>query len=147
MQSLAHDTSTPKTTWRSAVTRQLTGVRQYFSDVLARSALREQFADLDRRGGLDDLLRDIGVSRPDMEKIVQNHPETGRLMLAMTERLGVDADKLDPRSRHTLGRSCATCQTHRICRHWLATATKGSTEYRDFCPNAELFDAARGKEP
>lgn len=144
MQSLGHDTATPKTNWRGAVARQIAGVRQFLSDVLARSALREQFADLDRRGSLDAVLDDIGVSRPELGRVIRNHPETGRLMPAMAQHLGVDTAKLDPRSRYALGRSCALCQAHGICRHWLATASSESTEYRAFCPNAALFDAALG---
>ena len=80
--------------------RRLRNVRQLFSDFLARSTLREQVADLERRGGLDEVLTDIGISRPCLERIIRFYPEAGRLRPAMAKRLGVDADKLDPGSQY-----------------------------------------------
>lgn len=127
---------------RGFLARQLRRLRQYFSDMQARSALREQMAELDRRGGLDDVLNDIGVSRPAMARIIRGHPEAGRLLPAMAKRLGVDLEKLDPRWRYSIQRACGECPSHRRCRRWLATSLSDSTEYRDFCPNAELFEPA-----
>ncbi len=127
---------------RGFVARQWDAVRQFVSDSWARNGLRRQFADLDRRGGLDELLTDIGLSRPELDRIIESHPETGRLMLAMTRRLGLDTNSLDSKSRYQVGRSCAVCNEHGRCRHWLKTAAAESTEYREFCPNAATFDAA-----
>ena len=141
MNSLGQNPAGPMSE-RSFLARQWDAACQVVADFWARNALRRQFADLDRRGGLDELLTDIGLSRPELDRIIESHPETGRLMLAMTRRLGVDADKLDPKSRYQVGRSCAVCNEHGRCRHWLKTASPESTEYREFCPNAAVFDAA-----
>jgi len=132
--------------WVGVLARELRGAWQLFSDFLARSALREQVADLERRGGLDDVLNDIGISRPCLERIIRGYPEAGRLLPAMAKRLGADLDKLDPTARYELGRTCGVCRSHRRCRRWLATASAASTDYRAFCANVELLDAALAKD-
>ena len=122
-------------------------MRQWVSDFMARSSLREQFADLDRRGGLDEVLNDMGISRAGMDKVIRGFPEAGRLRPAMMKRVGVDFDKLYPRTRYEIGRTCTVCPSHRRCRRWLANAQPKSMEYRAFCPNAELFDAVLEQKP
>lgn len=116
------------------------GVRRWVSDWLARGALREEFEDLEHSGCLDDVLIDLGISRWEVERVIRGYPEAGRLMPAMAKRLGLDVEGLEPRMRYMVGQHCAVCQSHRRCRQWLATASAESTAYRDFCPNAALFD-------
>lgn len=128
--------------WNDAIARELGGVRQRFSDFVARCVLREPTAELDRCGGLDDALNDIGISRPYPERIIRFYPEAGWLLPAVTKRLGLDINRLDPSARNELGRTCATCRSHRRCRRWLATTNIASMEYRTFCPNVELFDSS-----
>ncbi len=127
------------------IARQLGRARQIFSDLRSRGALRARFADIDSSVGLDDFLKDIGLSRTEMERIVRGSAEAERLLPAMTKRLGVDIEKLSPAQRYRLGKACATCRSHRRCRRWLAAASNESTGYGAFCPNAELFDAALGR--
>ncbi len=145
MTSPGFDAPPQKTGLNGVIARQFAGVRQFFSDFVKRSALRAELAELDRRGGLDAVLEDIGITRPEMEKIVGGHPISGRLLSAMAKRLGVDIEKLNPRTRYELGRSCALCSTRRRCRHWLDEASVTSTEYEEFCPNAALLDAVRNR--
>jgi len=131
--------------WKSLVARPFAGVWQFLSDAMSRSAMRDELADLDRRGGLDAFLQDIGLTLPEMERIVRGMPEAGRLLPAMAERQGVEIDSLDPRTRYVLRQTCATCAAHRRCRRYLAAADGALAESEEFCPNAELFDAIRAK--
>jgi len=147
MASGENDAANENAKSRGFLTRQWGRVRQLFSDMEARSALRAQMADLDRRGGLDNVLTDLGISRPALESIIRGYPESGRLLPAMAKRLGLDITKLDPRWRYNIQRNCAECQSQGRCRHWLATASAESTEYRAFCPNAELFDPVLESAP
>jgi len=145
MTNPGYDAPSQQAGLNGVMARQLAGVRQFFSDYMKRSALRAELADLDRRGGLDAVLEDIGITRPEMEKIVGGHPVSGRLLASMAKRLGVDLEKLNPRTRYELGRSCSLCSSHRHCRHWLDEAGATSTDYEEFCPNAALLDAVRNR--
>lgn len=142
MTNLTQDTA-PRISERGFVARHLAALWQYCSDFFARGALQAHFDELDRQVGLDDFLRDVGLCRADLDKIVRNHPRTGRLLAAMLERRHIDPEKLDSRLRYELGRSCALCQEQRRCSHWLAEADPAKAEeYREFCPNTEAFDNA-----
>lgn len=157
MNSVVQDPSGEEATRSGTPARVYRGVRRWFSDWLARGALREQFEDLERSGCIDDVLIDLGISRQELESIIHGHPEASRLMPAMAQRLGIDLEKLDPRERYVVGQHCTACQSKRRCRQWLATASAESPGYRDFCPNAALFDvvlarigaaaAARAEQP
>jgi Family of unknown function (DUF6455) len=147
MTNLVQDAAAPGVSERGFVTRQFAAVWQYCSDFFARSALRAHFDELDRQVGLDDFLRDVGLCRADLDKIIRNHPRTGRLLAAMMERRHIDPEKLDPSLRYELGRSCALCQEQHRCSHWLAEADPAKAEeFHEFCPNAEVFDSARHAE-
>lgn len=140
MNSLAQQDH--KIGWRHVVARQLTRARQLVADAVARSTLRQQVADLDSRGGLDDLLKDIGSTRPEIETMIRGYGNTQRLLPAMMTRLGVDPETMDPATLQEVRQSCAGCRSHRRCRLWLAKAGAPATAYRDFCPSAQTFDAA-----
>jgi len=141
MEYLGYETGQPSAASRGVVARLIGELRQIFSDIADRASLREEFADLDRRGSLDAVLDDIGLTRAELAKIIAGYPVSGRMLPVMAEHLGVDVEALDPHSRYQLGRSCALCQSRRTCRHWLENAAPGDEGYRKFCANAELFDA------
>jgi len=142
MTNLGYDTAEPRTERGGALARPFIGLWQAVSDFLDRSALREELADLDRRCGLDTVLQDLGLTLPEMERIVRGYPEAGRLEHAMAQRLGIELETLDPKTQYAMSQTCAMCQAHRRCRRWLATTGAENVDYKDFCPNAELFDAA-----
>ncbi len=145
MQSLQYEMGRRKDGCGGVIARMMAEIRQIFSDITKRAALRAEFMDLDRRGGLDAVLDDIGVTRAELAKIIGGYPVSGRLLPAMARRLGVDIDALDSRSRYDLGRSCAMCQSRRSCRRWLDNDEADGSAYRRFCANAELLDAVRGR--
>lgn len=122
-------------------------LRQFFADCRDRRAFLNEIADLERRGCLDTLLQDMGMSLADMEQLVRGYPEAGRLMPAMAERLGVDLEKLDPRLLYALRQNCGMCVAHRRCRQWLGSTSVHTGGAAAFCPNSELFESARKAQP
>ena len=149
MQNLGYETGQWTGGSPGVVARLIGEVRQILSDITKRAALRAEFTELDRRGGLDVVLDDIGLTRPELAKIIGGYPVSGRMLPAMAQRLGIDVEALDPRSRYQLGRECALCQSRRTCHRWLGNAAAESDGYRKFCPNTVLFDTilAASKEP
>ncbi len=142
MKSLASDRAAVNANQSGIIARQLTGLRRFVSDFFERQALRQKLADLERSGSLEPVLRDLGLTLPEMERIVRGGPEAGRLLPAMAARLGIDIEALDPRVQYALRQTCAMCQAHRQCRRWLACANAERGGYKSFCPNADLFAAA-----
>ncbi len=140
MENLQYEIGQRKSGQGGTLARVVAEIRQIFSDLTRRAALRAEFADLDRRGGLDVVLDDIGVTRAELAKIIAGYPVAGRLLPAMARRLGIDIGALDPHSRHELERGCATCQARRSCRSWLDKPNADRSAYRVFCANAQLFD-------
>lgn len=124
------------------VARQINALKQLFSDFLERQALHDKLVELERGGSLEPVLRDLGLTLPEMERIVRGGPEASRLLPVMAKHLGIDIETLDPRVQYALKQTCAMCNAHRRCRHWLAKDEGGDDAYKDFCPNADLFDAA-----
>lgn len=117
------------------------GILRFLTDMSRRAALRAEFADLDRRGNLDPVLHDIGLTRPELFTMIGGYPASGRMMPEMAERVGVDLDRVGIRTRQALSRECALCHTRRACKRWLDNAAAEASGYRKFCPNAPVFDA------
>lgn len=144
MKSLEADGTTREAGWRRAVARQLGRVRQAFADFRLRAAIRVELTDLDRRGGLDVFLRDIGITRPEMERSLRGYRNANQLLPAMARRLGIDIEKLAPASRYAIRETCSLCRVHRHCRRWVANSSTPKTAFHEFCPNsARLDDALR----
>lgn len=143
MGQLDHAMDSPHRGCAGAIGRVIGEIRQIFSDITKRAALRAEIADLDRRGGLDTVLADIGVTRAELAQMIAGYPVAGRLLPAMARRLGLDIATLDPRSRSALERGCASCRSRRRCRHWLDDPAADSAGYRNFCANMELFERLR----
>ena len=147
MRSLATEASRlPQHHWADALSRSYARIRDIVADFLARGALADDLADLERRGLLDALLGDLGLTHGELTRLVRGYPEAGRLLPAMARRLGIDIEALDPRTRYALQQNCALCTAHRRCRGFLATGGDDEDmDRRAFCPNAALFDAAIDK--
>jgi Family of unknown function (DUF6455) len=68
------------------------------------------------------------------------------LMGRMMFRLDVDLEAIVRDASRTRLRSvanvCRGCRQSDLCQHWL-DSEEGDSGYRDFCPNASVFDAFR----
>jgi len=143
MERLGSMMASPRGGRAGAISRIIGEVRQIFSDLAKRAALRAEITELDRGGGLDAILADIGVTRTELAQMVAGYPVAGRLLPGMARRLGLDIETLDPRSRYALERGCAACRSRRRCRNWLDDPAGDSAAYGRFCANSELFDTLR----
>jgi hypothetical protein len=116
--------------------------RDAFDEMRQRHALRRELGDCDMRGGLDETLGEIGVSRAQIPALIKGAPRASHLLGRMAAWIGVDLQGMrDPALKRELQRVCSLCQSQGQCRHWLE-GPKGSG-YRDFCPNAETLDELR----
>ena len=75
---------------------------------------------------------------------LQSATETFEDMLAL---LGLDTDTnpLKGSIRFELYSICVNCTRRQDCHQWLARSTHNSG-YRDFCPNASMFDHFMGRD-
>ncbi len=124
------------------VERLLAEAGRFICDLREAFAFGNELAELDRRGSLKVILDDLGLSLSDIQRMARGYPEAGWRLPEMAAHLKLDLDNLDPRTLYALKQTCALCDAHRHCRRWLATATANAMDYKDFCPNAELLDAA-----
>ena len=76
-------------------------------------------------------------------------PEAPRKeMLAMMLTLGVDPEKMATawgrvQLQHAI-RRCEGCRAMMPCRFWLRDVHRDPRSFRDFCPNAGMFERFRG---
>lgn len=109
-------------------------------EMIARHALRRELLALDKDGELDRILGEGNLGRADVEKMLANHPDSGRLLNKMAARLNVEGELYaDPIKERDMWHVCTLCDAQGRCKHWLAS---GATEgYEAFCANAaELND-------
>jgi hypothetical protein len=69
-------------------------------------------------------------------------------MAAMMLTLGVDPEKMATewgrvQLQHAI-RRCAGCRALMTCRFWLRSVHREPRAFRDFCPNAGMFERFRG---
>ena len=69
-------------------------------------------------------------------------------MTAMMLTVAVDPEKMatdwgSVQFQHAV-RRCEDCRALMTCRHWLGDAHRSPRAFRDFCPNAGLFERFRG---
>jgi hypothetical protein len=117
-----------------------TSVRRFLDDAAMRRQLREELAGLG--ADLDRVLAEIGITRDEMEDLIENAPRSRLLLQAMLKRLGLEKRMvlLAPELARSIERRCATCGSQKVCGEWIAQGAPGDG-YRRFCPNAETFDA------
>ena len=115
-------------------------------DAATRRELRQELAGLSRHD-FDRVLADIGLSRDEMETVIQNAPRSRKLLDSMVRRLDLQRglSLAAPRIVRDLERRCATCGNQKDCGEWFAAEAPGDG-YRNFCPNASAFDALLRKE-
>lgn len=115
-------------------------IGSHFRDAAVRRELREELAGLSGRD-LDCVLADIGLTRDEMETVIENAPRSRSLLESMMWRLALDRTLPATASQllREIERRCATCDHQKACGDWIG---KGAQDdgYRSFCPNAATFD-------
>ena len=116
-------------------------VRKAMAEMHQRHALRAEFAEYERIGVLEPLLRELGLSHHEFQLLVAHHPESTKLLQEMAKHVGVDYKHLNARIKRELERSCSLCTAHARCRRWIDSLVV--EDYPPFCPNGALFESLR----
>ena len=121
----------------------IAGVRHWAAKEQSRRQARAEIDALDRAGALDDVLRELSLSRAEIDDIVNVDPDSPQRLERMLARLGLtEAVPAASAIGHDVQRVCQRCSRTSTCEHWLeAGAQEG---FESFCPNAETFQALRG---
>ena len=87
------------------------------------------------------LVADTDLRRDQVERLAEVYPEGIDQFDAMLVRVGIDtkAAPLKAAVRADLYLSCTECTRRSECMHWLASEVNDAA-YREFCPNAQMFD-------
>jgi hypothetical protein len=116
------------------------------ADAQVRADLEYEIRCLDHAGVLDGALQNLGLARAGVPVLLRNYPGAIRRYAAMTQRLGLAGER--PLSLQAglagmsgLRRRCLFCAESRRCERWLSEGNGGG--YRNFCPNARVFDRLR----
>lgn len=121
-------------------------LRNWTALARAQSRMREEFSRLEQTGVLEEVLRDVNITKVDFEALMNADPKTCGRLEEMIGRLGL-TDRL-----HTgrvavmrdVQRVCQWCESTDVCDHWLGGEINRSIE--EFCPNAPTFAALRPKK-
>jgi len=113
--------------WKSSVTRssELAELRCCAEDDVERVA------------------RDVGVSAPELRRLVRDGPGAADLLYRRMAELDLDRKEVaavKPRIFQDLQRACALCRHRRQCARDLARDPNGP-EWEDYCPNVATLKA------
>lgn len=110
----------------------------------ARSRLRRDLRVMEENGELDAVLAEAGLTRAQIGPLIAGHPDAGKLLTAMLDRVGIADGAMPVDTMREMGWACTICTDKRRCREWLVAGD--DSEYRAFCPNAALLDYALLKQ-
>ncbi len=97
-----------------------------------------EMANASALGRFDEVIKDAGMSRADLDVMIDAPSDAGRQFEALAEAEGIDLQELDPEVLREAIAVCVRCQYRAPCKRWLRTGiwTYGK-EPR--CPNAALL--------
>ncbi len=115
------------------------GIRQWAAAEFARRESRAEIESLERNGVLDEVLREMGMSRDDLDAIVNAGDRVPHRMEAMLAHLGLTKQYKEgvPRWAMEAPMLCRQCADTEKCDHWFKGDRKGPTD--EFCPNTATF--------
>lgn len=89
-------------------------------------------------GNLDDTLHDVGITRAELDTLIDAAPDAGRQFEKLAEMAQIDLHHLDPAVLRGAMWVCSRCECKTPCKRWLETGVwRGGDDAR--CPNAALF--------
>jgi hypothetical protein len=100
--------------------------------------------DVRRKGEFEELLEALGMTAEQFERSRIRPIVAAELSQRMLHQLGCDL-RIAPMDILVVTQRCRACDSWRNCRRWLDRGGSGA-DYRDFCPNAEVFDRLRELE-
>lgn len=135
------DVATDVSLVRALAARFKRRLTEWIDDRRHRGAHDRLIEDVKRKGGFGELLEALGVTPEQFEKSSVPPIVAAELSQRMRHQLGCDL-RLGPMDISALTQECRVCGSWKTCRRWLDSGGSG-TGYRDFCPNAEVFDRLR----
>ena len=117
----------------------VTNIRNRLSDWLRRAQDYSELAKMDDRH-----LQDMGLCRADLASVVKDSAGVEDRVRALADKLGLSYEQIMKERWRAIDviTSCSRCKEKRACRHWLEDADP-KRDYRDFCPNAQIFEGLR----
>ncbi len=89
-------------------------------------------------GSLDDTLNDVGMTRAELDALIEASADAGTQFEALAGMARVDLHKLDPAVLREATWVCRRCETRTACKRWLRTGVwRSGADMR--CPNAAIF--------
>lgn len=89
-------------------------------------------------GRLDDTLNDVGITRAELDLLIEAPADAGRQFEVLAEAARVDVHHLDPGVLREAMWVCTRCETRAPCKRWMRTGVwRDGADMR--CPNAALF--------
>ncbi|HEV2335293.1 MAG TPA: hypothetical protein VGS13_07340 [Stellaceae bacterium] len=89
-------------------------------------------------GSLDDTLNDVGLTRTELDTLIEAPEDAGTQFETLAEMARVDLHKLDPAVLREASWVCRRCEARAPCTGWLRTGVwRSGVDMR--CPNAAIF--------
>lgn len=90
-------------------------------------------------GRLDDTLNNVGITRAELELIVNAPNDAGNEFGTFAELAHTAFGRLDPAARRQAAWVCIHCRRRIACKRWLRTGVWRGDGSEMLCPNAGLF--------
>jgi len=94
------------------------------------------------KGEFEELIEALGVTAEQFERSRVPPIVAAELSQRMLRQLGCDS-LIAPTDMPLVTQRCRACSSWKMCRRWLDRGDS-DIDYRDFCPNAEVFNRLRG---
>lgn len=97
-----------------------------------------EMTDAGALGHLDDILYDVGITRAELDVLIDGPADLGRQLETFAAMAQIDLRLLDPAVLREAMWKCTRCQCRVPCKRWLRTGIwRDGGDMR--CPNAALF--------
>lgn len=97
-----------------------------------------EMASVAALGRLDDTLNDVGITRAELDALIDGPADAGGQFETLAEAARIDLHRLDPAVLREAMWVCARCASRTPCRRWLRTGVwRDGSDMR--CPNAALL--------
>ena len=90
-------------------------------------------------GRLDDLLQDVGMTRGELDLLIEVPLDAGQQFETLAEMEKVELSAIPPDELREAHWNCVRCDCREPCKRWLATGV-WEHEGDSRCPNADLLN-------
>ena len=88
--------------------------------------------------GVEGVLHDIGITRAELDLVVDSPADAGTQFQQMAEMSGIDLQRIEAAALREAVLKCTSCERREPCKRWLRSGVwRDGVDMR--CPNAALF--------